>query len=351
MGRWCNERIHATYLVLDSNPDAPEFIQVGIGDQVEKSGEMLSNQSSAVYMFIKETKNGKNVYKGTYCKIDSFTDSETIREHENRSKRHSKLTRIIQMRKATSKETKALNLQTINTIYHALVNNDKGTRTKHPRENFIQEVKPELQISVLNGIKLLGLDLPKEFIKQCAISALPDLPTPASEDDTLSLLKKLSDIQVQLAGDTDLSETERDNVSKARIGQSRFKKAIKVTWGSSKCAVTGCSVDEMIVASHIKAWSDCETNTERLDGANGLLLIAHLDKLFDRHKATFKVIDGSHKLVFSNDIPLEEVKSLGIEEYTELNKFWLSRDEEDRFNKYMLHHNSIFDKTQSNTRH
>jgi putative restriction endonuclease len=36
----------------------------------------------------------------------------------------------------------------------------------------------------------------------------------------------------------------------------------------------------MLRASHIKPWSDC-SNRERLDPLNGLLLVAHIDALFD----------------------------------------------------------------------
>ena len=39
-------------------------------------------------------------------------------------------------------------------------------------------------------------------------------------------------------------------------------------------------------ASHIKPWRDA-TDTERLDGANGLLLSPHIDHLFDEGYITF----------------------------------------------------------------
>ncbi|WP_429170102.1 HNH endonuclease [Aeromonas rivipollensis] len=41
------------------------------------------------------------------------------------------------------------------------------------------------------------------------------------------------------------------------------------------------------VNSHIKPWSKCDNNAERLDGNNGLLLSPHIDKLFDRGWITF----------------------------------------------------------------
>ncbi len=44
------------------------------------------------------------------------------------------------------------------------------------------------------------------------------------------------------------------------------------------CRVTGLARQEFLIASHIKPWRDC-SNSERLSGANGLLLSPHLDKL------------------------------------------------------------------------
>ena len=38
---------------------------------------------------------------------------------------------------------------------------------------------------------------------------------------------------------------------------------------------------ELLRASHAKRWADCESDGERLDVFNGLLLAAHLDAAFD----------------------------------------------------------------------
>jgi hypothetical protein len=41
------------------------------------------------------------------------------------------------------------------------------------------------------------------------------------------------------------------------------------------------STSGLLRASHIKPWAQCETDAERLDVYNGLLLAAHLDAAFD----------------------------------------------------------------------
>jgi predicted restriction endonuclease len=48
-----------------------------------------------------------------------------------------------------------------------------------------------------------------------------------------------------------------------------------------RCAITGLAVPELLRASHIKPWSACETDAERLDVFNGILLAPHFDAVFD----------------------------------------------------------------------
>ncbi|MEF8702602.1 MAG: HNH endonuclease signature motif containing protein [Candidatus Accumulibacter sp. UW26] len=48
-----------------------------------------------------------------------------------------------------------------------------------------------------------------------------------------------------------------------------------------RCCVTGLAVPELLRASHIKPWALCDSDDERLDVFNGLLLAPHLDAIFD----------------------------------------------------------------------
>ncbi|KHN59089.1 HNH endonuclease signature motif containing protein [Aeromonas hydrophila] len=50
--------------------------------------------------------------------------------------------------------------------------------------------------------------------------------------------------------------------------------------------VTGVSNKALLIASHIKPWSESD-NAERLDGHNGLLPSPHIYKLFDHGRITF----------------------------------------------------------------
>lgn len=76
------------------------------------------------------------------------------------------------------------------------------------------------------------------------------------------------------------SATEGDALTKARLGQGLFRQ--RVAKQEPIYRVTGLARQEFLIASHIKPWRDCD-HQERLDGANGLPLSPHVDKLFNRH--------------------------------------------------------------------
>lgn len=117
---------------------------------------------------------------------------------------------------------------------------------------------------------------------------------------------ELQDIEA-IKRTTGLSATTKDTLIKARLGQGRFRADLMRIWGS-QCAVTGCQVSEALRASHIKPWKT-STNKERLDPANGLLLVANLDALFDRGLISF---ENDGKMVVSRVLPKAERRRLGL---------------------------------------
>ncbi|AVR01049.1 hypothetical protein OBCHQ24_03295 [Oceanobacillus iheyensis] len=82
----------------------------------------------------------------------------------------------------------------------------------------------------------------------------------------------------------EVTETEKEQVIKSRIGQSTFKKALLNI--EKKCKLCGVSDERFLVASHIKPWSQ-SNNQERLDVNNGLLLCPNHDSLFDKGYISF----------------------------------------------------------------
>jgi hypothetical protein len=92
-------------------------------------------------------------------------------------------------------------------------------------------------------------------------------------------------VTVSVLNEKNLSESVRKQLVLARRGQGDYRRRLKLVEG--KCRLTGVSDDRLLTASHMKPWSRCRTNKERLDGHNGLLLTPTADRLFDRGLLTF----------------------------------------------------------------
>lgn len=90
----------------------------------------------------------------------------------------------------------------------------------------------------------------------------------------------------QEIGRIKFSSTEAFRLKKERVGQQVFRKALIGYW-EGRCAVTGVESSDLLVASHIIPWSKCESDKERLNVHNGILLVATLDAAFDSGLITF----------------------------------------------------------------
>ena len=73
--------------------------------------------------------------------------------------------------------------------------------------------------------------------------------------------------------------------------------------------MTGLDEPRLLRASHIKRWAKCESDTERLDVFNGLLLAPHLDALFDAGWITF---DEQGGICVSKALKAEHAVILGV---------------------------------------
>ena len=72
--------------------------------------------------------------------------------------------------------------------------------------------------------------------------------------------------------------SERQATAKIRIHQSFFRQAVLSSY-EDRCCITGISVSQCLIASHIVPWSADERY--RADPTNGLCLSATFDRLFD----------------------------------------------------------------------
>jgi hypothetical protein len=107
--------------------------------------------------------------------------------------------------------------------------------------------------------------------------------------------------------DRSVDETTRQRLMDARLGQGQFRRRVLARW-QGRCVVTGCALEDVLRASHIKPWR-CSNNDERLNPANGLLLTANLDVLFDKCLISFNM-DG--QMLVSDRIVASERELLGI---------------------------------------
>ncbi len=97
-----------------------------------------------------------------------------------------------------------------------------------------------------------------------------------AQKENLTIESKFDDILFDikdLKGETKLREV------KTRVNQNVFRQIVVANY-SSKCAITGIDLPELLFASHIIPWSKNED--ERLNPENGIFLSALYDKAFDR---------------------------------------------------------------------
>jgi putative restriction endonuclease len=133
---------------------------------------------------------------------------------------------------------------------------------------------------------------------------------------------------------------ERDAVIKQRVNQSFFRSTILSSY-NLKCCITGLSIPDFLVASHILPWSKDEKN--RLNPHNGLCLNSIHDKAFDKG---FITVTEDYKIKISkylNEYKKEKAVTdffLNYENHSIVlpDKFLPSKD----FLKY--HHKNIFKK-------
>ena len=125
--------------------------------------------------------------------------------------------------------------------------------------------------------------------------------------DANASTKYKDEIEAIIQQDEKIGETEKEALVKSRRGQGKFRQ--RVASIERSCRVSGLADKRFLIASHIKSWADCETNEERLDANNGLLLSPNVDKLFDNGYISFKS-DGN--FIVSSQIDEQTLIFLGI---------------------------------------
>jgi len=149
------------------------------------------------------------------------------------------------------------------------------------------------------------------------------------------LLEQIKEIE----NDNKLLKNEKTALIKIRFGQSNYRKKLIEYW--EKSCVRKLEIQELLIASHIKPFSQCNEN-EKYDLFNELLLTPNYDKLFDKFLISF---DKSGKILISSLLKKSELDKLGISKEDKLNSEKISPNHFD----YLNYHNEIFnEKEQKN---
>ncbi len=126
-------------------------------------------------------------------------------------------------------------------------------------------------------------------------------------------------------------ETTQQALIDARLGQEGFRAEL-LRLGQGRCALTGCAIEPVLRASHIRPWRDADDES-RLDPNNGLLLAAHADALFDRYLISF---DDEGRLLLANSLSEFDLTALGLRAHMRIRL----RPEQ---RAYMAHHRQEFE--------
>ncbi|QTE21862.1 HNH endonuclease [Polaribacter cellanae] len=148
------------------------------------------------------------------------------------------------------------------------------------------------------------------------------------------VLKQIKEIE----NNNELLKAEKTALVKIRLGQSNYRKELIEYW--EKSCVTKIEMQEILIASHIKPFSECN-ETEKYDLYNGLLLTPNYDKLFDKFLISF---DQNGEILISTLLTKTDLEKLGISRKDKLNSEKLSPNHY----IYLKYHNDKFNERERN---
>ncbi len=124
----------------------------------------------------------------------------------------------------------------------------------------------------------------------------------AQETNPQTISKKLiAYFDITKEGEDQLS------IAKRRKGQDYFRRMILANYGG-RCALSGISVPQLLLASHIIPWADKSHKKDRLNPCNGICLSALYDKAFD--KGLFTISPDDYTIQLSSAL-----REYGTQEY------------------------------------
>jgi len=184
-------------------------------------------------------------------------------------------------------------------------------------KTLIDQLRPTLpaQYSPLtsegNGLQSVYLAAVPEDMAAVLRQASDELNTAAGMTDVESAnepVHRMEDqVEQTIKNDTTIDSTEKQQLVLARRGQGKFRRNLEQI--EECCRITGVTDHRFLRASHIKPWRLCDTNHERLDGYNGLLLTPTFDHLFDKGYISFS---DEGEILVSARLPDDVRSSVGL---------------------------------------
>ena len=137
---------------------------------------------------------------------------------------------------------------------------------------------------------------------------------------------------------SDLPFAARRRDQSRHVGQDLFRRGLLEYW-EGRCAVTGLAMPELLRASHIRPWAACDSDAERLDVFNGLLLVPQLDAAFD---GGFVSVADDGAVIVSPVLNSEALHFLGLDRRMNIRL-------DERHLRYLRYHRAVV--FRSETRH
>ena len=330
-------RVVAACLRLDTNPEAPNVILAGMGDDIEHAAELLCAQHVPVPTFLKRD-TGKWEYKGEF-EVERWSQKAADVAEKARESGRADISRVIFMtptRASTSimptDQMASHEIQTeapVGRNIWIFGNPDKselgfpmpGHLTQFIKDDVFDKGKgryhhtlnrnADVIVLSRDGLAYGHFDIddkvkpddadhkaypPVKCVYLVRKSTLYNSSVPLSSLANPNIHfghrmteEEFRDLQRLAGGTTEnhnfpslpQSPLELERVLREvqrRLGQSDFKKRLIFVY-NARCAVSGCDAVEALEAAHIAPYSVSASN----DPSNGLLLRADIHTLFDRN--------------------------------------------------------------------
>lgn len=123
------------------------------------------------------------------------------------------------------------------------------------------------------------------------------------------------EIRLEIAARGISGNLQQEQVIMARRGQGIFRHNVRTI--ERACRLTNVSDSRHLIASHIKPWRS-SSDSEKLDGNNGLMLSPHADHLFDGGLISFNE-DG--RLLISDELENDVIQKWSLSNIGNVGKF------------------------------